>query len=307
MLTSCHFSKKMSLSQYSSMNLQNVNSLKLNDPCFPEVLLHINKPPKQLFWMGENPQNWLDIPKVAIVGSRKISPYGKEVTTRLATELAQVGTAVISGLAFGVDAVAHQAVVAAGGLAIAVLPTSLDNIQPASNQQLAKKILDTGGTLISEYTKDSFISKVNFIERNRIVSGLCDALLITEAAVNSGSLHTARFALEQGKTVLAVPGNITSPTSEGTNNLIKSGAVPVTNADDIFFALKINPAKLKQNRVFRGTAEEEKILDLIKDGISLQEDLALATKMDASVIGSILTMLEINGHIRSLGAGQWTV
>jgi DNA processing protein len=296
MPTSCNFSKKMSLSQYSSMKLQNV-----------KVLKHITKPPKLLFWTGENPQNWLDIPKVAIVGSRKISPYGSSVTVKLATELSEAGIAVISGLAFGVDAAAHFAAVDAGGLAIAVLPTSLDNIQPVSNQHLARKIIESGGTLISEYSNTSSITKANFIERNRIVSGLCDVLLITEAAVNSGSLHTARYALEQGKTVLAVPGNITSPTSEGTNNLIKSGAIPVTNTDDVFFALKVNPAKLRQKRVFRGTPEEEKVLKLISEGVRVQEDLALATKMDGAAIGSILTILEINGHIRSQGAGQWTI
>jgi DNA processing protein len=284
-----------------------VNSLKPNDPSFPEVLKHISKPPKQLFWTGNNPVNWLDLPKVSIVGSRKISPYGKLVTNRLSTELSNAGIVIISGLAFGVDAEAHNAAINAGGLTVAVLPTSLDNVQPASNQHLARKILETGGTLITEYSSSSPITKANFIERNRIVSGLCDALLITEAAVNSGSLHTARFALEQGKTVMAVPGNITSPTSEGCNNLIKSGAIPVTNAEDIFFALNINPAKQKESRIFRGSPDEEKILALIKDGVQVQEDLALATNLDGAAIGSVLTMLEINGHIRSLGAGQWSI
>jgi len=284
-----------------------VNSLKLNDPCYPEALKHILKPPKQLFWTGSNPQDWLGLPSVAIVGSRKISPYGREVTTRLATELAQAGLVIISGLAFGVDAVAHEAAVKTKGSAVAVLPTPLSNIQPVSNQQLALKILETGGTLLSEYSDESIITKANFIERNRIVSGLCDALLITEAAINSGSLHTARFALEQGKTVLAVPGNITSPTSEGCNNLIKSGAIPVTCADDVFFAVHINPAKQREGRVFKGTQEEEKILSLIKEGVQVQEDLALATNLDGAAIGSVLTMLEINGQIRSLGAGNWTL
>jgi DNA processing protein len=283
-----------------------VNNLKLNDPGYPDLLRHISGPPKELFWTGENLQNWLDLPKVAIVGSRKVSPYGKEVTNRLATELAQAGVGVISGLAFGVDAIAHEATVSVGGIAVAVLPTALDNIQPVSNQNLARKILQTGGTLITEYSSSSYVSKMNFIERNRIVSGLCDALLITEAAVNSGSLHTARFALDQGKTVLAVPGNITSPTSEGTNNLIKSGAIPVTSKDDIFFALKINPTEQRRSRVFRGTTEEELVLGLIKEGVAVQEDLALATNLDGAAIGSVLSMLEINGHIRSLGAGNWT-
>jgi DNA processing protein len=284
-----------------------VNSLKLNDPCYPEVMTHIPNPPNLLFWTGSDPQNWLHLPKVAIVGSRKISPYGREITNRLATELAQAGAAIISGLAFGVDAEAHKAAVKARGVAVAVLPTPIDNIQPVSNQHLARDILRTNGTLISEYSSGDFVSKANFIERNRIVSGLCDILLITEAAINSGSLHTARFALEQGKTVMAVPGNINSPTSEGCNNLIKSGAIPVTSADDIFFALKINPAKLRQSRIFRGNPQEEKVLNLIKEGTSVQEDLALALNMDGASIGSVLTMLEINGHIRSLGAGGWTI
>jgi DNA processing protein len=285
--------------------MNNVNSLKLNDPSYPEVLKHISGPPKELYWTGANPQNWLDLPKVAVVGSRKISPYGQGVTSKLASELARAGIVVISGLAFGVDACAHQAAVNAGGTAVAVLPTPVENIQPVSNQNLARRIIKTGGTLISEYSRGAFVSKSNFIERNRIVSGLCDILLITEAAVNSGSLHTARFALEQGKTVMAVPGNITSPTSEGCNNLIKSGAIPVTSAEDVFFALKLNPAQRKQNRVFRGSTQEEKILGLIKEGMQVQEELALATKLDGAAIGSVLTMLEINGHIRSLGAGNW--
>jgi DNA processing protein len=271
------------------------------------VLKHISKPPKLLFWTGNNPVNWLDLPKVSIVGSRKISPYGKQVTNKLSSELSSAGLVIISGLAFGVDAEAHNAAINAGGLTVAVLPTSLDNVQPASNQHIARKILETGGTLITEYSANSPITKANFIERNRIVSGLCDALLITEAAVNSGSLHTARFALDQGKTVMAVPGNINNPTSEGCNNLIKSGAIPVTNAEDVFFALKINPAKQKEGRVFRGSQDEEKILALIKEGVQVQEDLALATNLDGASIGSVLTMLEINGHIRSLGAGQWSI
>jgi DNA processing protein len=132
-------------------------------------------------------------------------------------------------------------------------------------------------------------------------------VLITEAAVNSGSLHTARFALEQGKTVMAVPGNITSLVSEGCNNLIKSGAVPVTTAEDIFFALKINPAKQHRSRAFHGSPEEEKILQLISEGITVQEDLALTADIDGAAIGSVLTMLEINGHIRPMGGGTWTM
>jgi DNA processing protein len=285
----------------------NVNTLTLNSPNYPENLSHIHTPPKCLFWQGAEPYSWLKMPKVAIVGSRKISPYGKQITRQFASELAGAGAVVISGLAFGVDAEAHQAALEAQGTAVAVLPTPLDRISPVSNQQLARRIIEQGGTLISEYPNDSEVYVGNFVARNRIVSGLCDVLLITEAAVNSGSLHTARFALEQGKTVMAVPGNITSPVSEGCNNLIKSGAVPATTAEDVFFALRIDPAKQRQSRVFRGNPDEEKILKLISQGITVQEELALVTKLNGAAMGSALTMLEINGHIRSLGAGQWTL
>jgi DNA processing protein len=283
-----------------------VNTLKLSDPAYPSVLKNISGAPKQLFFSGEEPHKWLDLPTVAIVGSRKISPYGKQVTRKFARELASSGVVIISGLAFGVDAEAHWAALDSNGLCVAVLPTPLDRISPVSNQQLAGKIVSRGGTLLTEYPGGADVHVSNFIARNRIVSGLANVVLITEAAVNSGSLHTARFALEQGKTVMAVPGNINSPTSEGCNNLIKSGAVPVTELNDILFALKLNPAKQKIARVFKGTNEEAEILKLVSEGVCIQEDLALATGLDGAAMGSVLTMLEIKGYIRPMGAGQWT-
>jgi DNA processing protein len=289
------------------MIYKKVNSLKLDDPSYPEILRHIAQPPKQLFYLGSDPTEWLDRPKVAIVGSRKMSPYGKQVTERLSAALARRGIVVISGLALGVDATAHQAALEAEGLTVAVLPTSLNTIYPASHRELAERIVNAGGTLISEYQSESDTQIANFVARNRIVSGLADVLLITEAAVNSGSLHTAKFALEQGKTVMAVPGNINSPCSEGCNNLIKGGAVPVTCSEDVFFTLGIKPSKSQSARSFRGNETEQKILELISAGVYRQEDLALATNFDSAAVNSALTMLEIAGHIRPQGAGIWTL
>jgi DNA processing protein len=283
--------------------MNNVNILKHNDLSYPVILANIPGPPKQLYWIGENPSVWMDHPKVAIVGSRKVSAYGREVTSRLSGELARVGVVIVSGLAFGVDAIAHQAALDAGGITVAVLPTPLEKIYPTSHLQLAKHIANNG-TLISEYKNGSEIYKNNFIERNRIVSGLADILLITEAAANSGSLHTARFALEQGKTVMVVPGNITSLGSEGCNNLIKSGAIPVTDVSDILFELKID-SRRSALKMFTGSEEERTVLTFIQQGISDQEELALAVKLDAPRISQILTMLEISGHIRSQGGGNW--
>lgn len=282
-----------------------VNTLKLSDHDYPQILKNIPDAPNQLFWMGSPISDWLSSPKVAVVGSRKASAYGRQVTADLTDRLARAGVIIISGLAYGIDSVAHQTAIAAGGRTVAVLPTGLDKIYPAAHQNLARQITDTGGTLISEYLPGSIPYKNNFTDRNRIVSGLSDGLLITEAAGRSGTLNTTRYALEQGRTVMVVPGNITSPNSEGTNNLIKSGALPVTNADDIFFALNIQPSAKPQSKPFRGTADEEKILQLIRQGISAQEDLALAADLPGAAVTGALTILEISGYIRPAGSGHW--
>ncbi len=283
----------------------NVNILKLSSDSYPAELRQISSPPESLFWSGIEPDKWLGLPRVAVVGSRKITPYGRSVTSQIVTDLARAGVVIISGLAYGVDIVAHQAALSANGTTVAVLPTSLDQIYPVNHAHIAEQI-KLRGSLISEYPQGTAGFKSNFIARNRIVSGLCEVLLITEAAVNSGSLHTARFALEQGKTVMTVPGNITSPISEGCNNLIKSGAVPVTSADDIFFTLRISP-KAKQVMNFSGTKLEQLVLDLIKGGIAAQDQLAQAAELDSPLLASTLTMLEIGGYIRPTGSGNWVV
>lgn len=282
-----------------------VNTLKARAGDFPKVLRQIPLPPAQIYWSGCHPDEWLDKPKVAIVGSRKSTAYGQAVTYRLAGDLARAGVVIISGLALGVDSIAHRAALEANGTTVAVIGTSLDQISPPSHTNLARQITNSGGTLISEYARNDPVCLKNFIFRNRIVSGLADILLITEATVKSGSLHTARFALEQGKTVMAVPGNITSPTSEGCNNLIKSGAVPVTGTSDVFFALKMDPSLQTADRHFSGSQAEMVIYELIKRGVAAQDDLAAAARLDSAQLSSALTMLEIGGYIRPAGGGSW--
>ncbi|HET9850778.1 MAG TPA: DNA-processing protein DprA [Candidatus Saccharimonadales bacterium] len=281
-----------------------VNSLKRNSPNYPEILKHIDPPPKQLYFSGLAPETWLGRPKVAIVGSRKATAYGLGVTDQLAGTLAKQGIVIISGLAYGIDKAAHQAAMAAGGLTVAVLPTSLQSIYPAGHLNLAVQVAGQG-TLISEYGPNDPVYKLNFTQRNRIISGLADVVIITEAAVKSGSLVTARFALEQGKTVMAVPGNINSENSQGANNLIKSGAVPVTEAGDVLFALNIRPSKTRAKQTFKGSADEERVLKMIIDGVNDQEELALKAQLDGGQTSAILTSLEITGHIRPAGSGRW--
>jgi DNA processing protein len=243
---------------------------------------------------------------VAIVGSRKVSAYGREVTKRLATELVEQGIVIISGLAFGVDSIAHQAALDAGGRTIAVLPSPLESIYPASHRQLAKHIVERGGALVTEYPAGTQTFPGNFVARNRIIAGLADATLITEAALKSGSLHTARFALNAGRDVLAVPGNILSPTSEGTNNLLKRGATPVTSVDDVLFVLGMD--RSTTNAVPRGSNEaEQAIIDLLGQGVSDGAELQSRGGLPIEQFNQTLTMLEITGKVRSLGANQWSL
>jgi DNA processing protein len=214
---------------------------------------------------------------------------------------------IISGLALGVDALAHRSALEVGGTTLAVLPRPLEHIYPSTHRQLAKQIVDNGGTLVSEYPEDTPFSKVTFIARNRLVSALAQVLLITEAAEKSGSLHTARFALEQGRDVLAVPGSIFSPTSVGTNNLIKAGATPVTDYADVLHALHLEDAIPHDHKPTSGNPAEQVILDLLaageRDGDVLQTKSGLAIQE----FNQALTMLEITGKIRSLGTNKWSL
>lgn len=283
-----------------------VKKLTLKDTEFPEILKHIPGPPKELFVMGDL-GTLMEHPRVAIVGSRKVTPYGRQVTQQLARELAKSGVVIISGLALGVDAIAHEAALEADGKCIAVLPTSLQDIYPSSHQHLAKKIISSGGVLLSEYPEGMPGLKQNFVERNRLVSGLSDGVLITEAAVKSGTLHTANFALDQGKTVMAVPGNITSQTSQGTNNLLKSGAILVTELADILSALHLTAKDLQRQLPLAANKTEQTILDLISSGISDGALILAESHLSPSEFNQTLTMMEITGKIRPLGAGHWGI
>jgi DNA processing protein len=278
--------------------------VKASDAGFPQKLLTISEPPKGLYSLGDL-VTALDGPMLAVVGSRRVTPYGRQITDKLVREAAKQGITIISGLALGVDALAHQAALAERGKTIAVLPSGLDKIYPASHRGLAEDILRSGGALVTEYPTGTEPYPVNFVARNRIVSGLADAVLITEAALKSGTLHTANFALEQGKTVMAVPGNITSDLSAGTNNLIKSGAIPVTEVRDILSAMGLEKMNSRTVKPVGDTEEESLILNLLFTGISDASELLHHTALAPHIFNQSLTMLEIQGKIKPLGAGNW--
>lgn len=279
--------------------------LTLTGKSLPSILSQLPDPPAQLYVEGTL-DGIFDRPRLAVVGSRKASPYGRQVTDSLVREAAGAGAVIISGLALGIDAAAHQSALDAGGTTIAVLACGLDQVYPAANRGLARRILDAGGALVSEYEPGMPPLAHQFIARNRLVSGLSDAVLITEAAAKSGTLHTASFALEQGKTVLAVPGHITHAGSQGTNRLIKSGAGLVTEVQDIYDALGISRQPVRAE-VLAASADEAAILRQLQDGITEGNELLAASGLPVTLYNQTLTMLELTGKIRPLGAGHWAI
>ncbi len=285
-----------------------INKLTFNSSDFPEQLRQIPAPPRQLFHIGVPLTGLLKRPRVAIVGSRNMSPYGQQVTQRLASELAEQGVIIISGLAMGVDYLAHRAALDAGGLAIAVLPGPLDAIVPVINQGLAEEIIQKDGALVSEYESGTLTYRKNFVARNRLVSGLADAVIITEAGEKSGSLHTANFAIKQGRIVMAVPGNIYSNGCVGTNNLLKRGhAAPITSYKDVMHELGFKTHKTALRNVKGRNAHEQTVLDLMLQGITEGDELFNRSALDISSFNQVLTMLEIGGKIQPLGANHWAI
>lgn len=261
--------------------------------------------PTTLYYIGNLPAERK--PTVAIVGTRKPTAYGKEVTAQLATDLARRGVVIVSGMALGVDGIAHRAALDAGGTTIAVQGNGLARLYPSTHRQLGIDIVQNGGAIISEYEPDVLARDFQFLERNRIVSALSDAVLITEASARSGTLNTARHALEQGKDVFVVPGNITSPLSAGCNSLLKQGAIPVTSADDILEVIAPELLRPQTQLALGDNSAQTTIIQLLQQGVRDGDDLQTQSQLDAGTFASELTMMEINGIVRSMGANQWTL
>lgn len=260
---------------------------------------------KKLYYRGKLPSEGAKT--VAVVGSRKLSKYGEEYAYKFGYDLVQRGLVVVSGLALGVDALAHKGALDAGGITVAVLGSGVDDITPRTNRALGERILDSGGAIISEYAPGTPAYATQFVERNRIVSGLSDAVIIIEAAVRSGSLTTAAYALEQGKAVFALPGNIGSPMSAGSNRLIKQGAYCLTEVKDVLEV--IAPEKLEQGElsVFGDNELENQILKLIQEGVRDGEFLVARLGISAGEFNQTVTMMELKGSLRALGANRWTL
>ncbi|MDX1765604.1 MAG: DNA-processing protein DprA [Candidatus Saccharimonadales bacterium] len=280
-----------------------VNALKSSNSEFPDRLRRLHSLPAQIFILGPIPDSR---PSVSIVGARKCSPYGRETALRLAEELAGWGLTVVSGLALGIDGYAHQGAIKRGRT-VAVLPGPIEQIYPASHRPLAKQILDRGGSLISEHQPGQPIHRHSFIERNRIIAALGDATVIIEAAEKSGSLSTAQFALEMGKPVLAVPGQIDQPNSIGSNRLIALGARPLLGAQDVLEELKLDHLHSSQPVYRAETPEEQAVLESLEMSESMeQEELAATCKLNGQDLNLVLTNLELKGYAQCL-SGKWSL
>ena len=281
----------------------NINSISPEKNKYLQILSTIHKVPKRLYYIGMLPEERRV--SLAIVGTRKPSSYGREVTTRFASECAQKGVVIVSGLALGVDAIAHASALDAGGTTIAILGNGLPDILPATNRNLGERIVKGGGAVLSEYEPGSSVRAYHFLERNRLVAGLSDAILITEAAARSGTLNTAAHALEQGKDVFVIPGNITSPLSSGCNQLLRAGAIPAITPDDILSVIAPSRKSDTIPLALAATDEEVTILKLLIAGVRDGDELQIKSHLSPATFSSSLTMLEINGQVRSLGANQW--
>ena len=254
---------------------------------------------------------------MAIVGSRRNTQYGYDVAYRAAYEAAKAGAVVVSGLAYGIDSVAHRAALDAGGVTIAVLGTPITEIYPRCHKRLAEEIVSSGGAVISEYgPNDTPLGlpdiKARFLARNRIIAGLSDAVLIAEAADHSGTLNTAVHALDMGVDLLVAPGDITKPTSVGCNKLLKQGAIPYTEPDDLLDLLfperivKRRSKKLLNKLLLKAETEVEKaILTLIFEGVQDGDEIIQKLKMSATEFSQAITILEIKGLVMSLGMNKW--
>lgn len=285
--------------------MANFEVITFKDEGYPSLLREIPNPPKQIYVRGTIPEP--RHPAVAVVGTRKATAAGIETTERMAAEFARQGLIVISGLAMGIDAAAHRGALGVRGKTVAVLGNGIDEVYPAQNERLAMEILDAGGAMVSEYPPGEPSFKGNFIQRNRIISGLSVAVVIIEAPMRSGALATAGFAAEQGRSVFVVPGPTTHPNYVGSHGLIRDGATLATNATDVLEDLGL--LRGAENEKL-GTEElpfqlelntyESLILEVIKTiGEPVHVDrIASMAKLEAQAVNQTLTGLVLKGLIR---------
>jgi DNA processing protein len=267
--------------------------IRRREAAYPPLLAQLHDPPARIHLRGSAAAEVLQRTCVAVVGARSCSPYGAEVARMLGRELASAGVVVVSGLARGIDGEAHRGALAGQGATVAVLGCGIDRDYPRSHAGLARRVCESG-LLVSEYPPGVEPAPWRFPARNRIIAGLCAATVVVEARERSGALITADFALELGRDVFAVPGEITSALSAGTNNLLRQGAAPLLGADDVFQAIGVERAPAPAAAV---APEAARLLEVLADGPLSADELARACDRASGEVAAALVELELAGLV----------
>ena len=285
---------------WDKIESQGIKILTWQDESYPGRLKEIDQPPPVLYIRGEYLPD--DLFAVAIVGTRRVTAYGRQITEEISSFLAANGITVISGLARGVDAIAHQSTLKAGGRTIAVLGSGVDKIYPPEHRGLAEQMMGRGA-IISDYALGTPPDASNFPPRNRIISGLSLAVVVVEAGETSGALITAEFAAEQGREIFAVPGSILAPQSKGTNKLIQNGALPLLTVDDLMQALDLTRmGEHKAARKIIPTDETEARLMSVLGAEPLHVDeIRNQTELPIEKVSATLALMELKGMVRQVG------
>lgn len=285
---------------WERLQAQGITVLTWEDDTYPRRLKEIDQPPPVMYVRGAllPEDEWA----VAIVGTRRVTAYGRQVTEEVAATLARSGITVVSGLARGVDAIAHQTALAAGGRTIAVLGSGVDRIYPPEHRRLAEEMI-AHGAVTSDYGPGTAPDAANFPPRNRIISGLVRVVLVVEAGETSGALITAAFAAEQGREVFAVPGNIYAPQSKGTNLLIQNGARPLLDCQDILETM--NMALASEHKTARtalpSDATEAQLYAFLGQEPVHVDDIRLQTGLPIEKVSATLALMELKGFVRQVG------
>lgn len=287
-----------------------IYELYLNNPTYSDMLRKIPSSPKKLYAIGNI--GLLKEKSISIVGSRNSSEYGRKITKNITKDLVENNIVIVSGMASGIDSVAHKTCLEYGGKTIAVLGSGFRHIFPKENEQLFHQIIESDGLVISEYPIDTPVQMKNFPKRNRIISGLSMGLLVIEAAYRSGTSITAKYAKIQGRKVFCIPNSIGNKNSYGTINLVQNGAILVKNAQDILNVLGVeylkNGAKTNFKQLELLDNNSKKIFDCISNNEEIDaEGISIQTKLDISKVNELLTILEIDEVIKSVGINKFKI
>lgn len=282
------------------MKSNKVNSLTNKSALWPSKLDNLHIPPSELFVAGHIPTG----PRVGVIGSRRPTTYGQMATNRIVADLVKAGVVIVSGLAIGIDGMAHKAALENGGKTIAILPSSISQVYPSRHQRLAQEIINSDSALITEYGGDHRPRRENFIARNRIIAAYCDVLLVIEANIKSGTSHTVNFALELGIEVAAVPGRIDSNLSQGTHNIIKQGGALIENAADVIHILGMD--QIEQS-LFNEDPRFKPITNRLRQSDCTIDQLIQLPAYDQAEIFSVMIELEAEGRVARSPEGVYAL